>query len=140
MPLHTLGSAFMMRTLLILLGAMLLLPALASADTTFTLVGDLTNGGTFNGQLSIQSGGLTHVSGTYTNGSYSFTLPASYLGEDLNEGNFFLIDAFPVPAPQFDVSLYIPTTNRAAACARSTTTSARRACTATTRTQASPLP
>ncbi len=101
----------MMRTTLTLLGAMLLLPVLASADTTFTLTGDLTNGGNFSGQLLIQSGGLTHVSGTYTNGSYAFTLPASYLGENLGEGNFFLIDVFPVPAPQFDLSLYIPTTN-----------------------------
>ncbi len=101
----------MLRNVLLLMGAMLLLPALASADTTFTLTGDLTNGGTFNGQLLITSQGGTHVSGTYMNGSYSFTLPASYLGEDLDEGNFFLIDAFPVPAPQFDLSLYIPTTD-----------------------------
>lgn len=101
----------MLRTTLAVLGAMLLLPSLSRADSLFTLTGDLTTGGAFNGTLLITSQGVTHVTGTYTNGSYSFTLPANYLGEDLSQGNYYLVDAFPVLQPLFNVALYIPTTN-----------------------------
>ncbi len=101
----------MLRNALLLLATLLLLPSFCLADTLFNLSGDLTNGGTFSGTLLIRTQGPTHVTGTYTNGAYSFTLPANYLGEDLNEGMFFHVDVFPVLPPIFDLSLYIPTTN-----------------------------
>lgn len=101
----------LLRKTLTLLAAMLLLPTFSLADSLFTLSGDLTNGGVFNGTLSINSQGSAHVGGTYTNGAYSFTLPANYLGEQLSYSGFQLIDAFPVQPPLFDLSLYLPTSN-----------------------------
>ncbi len=86
----------------------LLLPSCALADSLFSISGDLTNGGTFNGSLSISTHGEGYVQGTYRNGSYAFTLPVHYLGEQLQENGYVLVDAFPVPAPQFDLSLYFP--------------------------------
>ena len=86
----------------------LLLPSYALADSLFSLSGDLTNGGTFNGTLSVSALGEAYVQGTYRNGSYAFTLPVNYLGEQLQENGYVLVDAFPVPAPQFDLLLYVP--------------------------------
>ena len=101
----------MLRKALLLLSAMLLLPSFSLADSIFNLSGDLTSGGTFNGTLSITSQGVVHLGGTYVNGAYSFTLPASYLGEQLGYPTYQYVDAFPLQPPFFDLVAVIPTTN-----------------------------
>ena len=84
-------------------------PCVARADELFNITGTLQDStGTFAGTLDYnlqqQSG---YVQGTVTDGAFSFTLPRSYLGEQLGEGSYTLFDVFAVDA-NFDLSLYVP--------------------------------
>ena len=79
----------------------------AWADSLLTLSGDLTNGGTFQGSLRLDTGGEAFVQGTYTNGADSFTLPPNYLGEQLGEGTFTTVDVFSVNQ-SYDLFLILP--------------------------------
>ena len=83
-------------------------PAAAFGDSVFNLNGTLQDGtGVFNGTLDVNSQGSGLLQGTLTDGAFSFTLPSSYLGEQLGEGTYTLFDAFAVDA-DFDLSVYVP--------------------------------
>ena len=91
---------------------LLALPAClaARADTLFSLQGTLQDGtGTFNGTILYLSNYQSYgrVTGTITDGSFSFTIPSSYLGETIGEGNATHVDVFSVGA-NYDLSLYLP--------------------------------
>ena len=94
--------------LLVLFSVSLCTPLAASADSMFLLKGTLQDGiGVFNGTVTYGQNGFGKVTGTITDGSYKFTVPNSYLGETLDEGNFTLVDVFAVGS-NFDLSLYFP--------------------------------
>jgi hypothetical protein len=88
---------------------LLLVCGRAYADTTYNIYGTLEDGvGTFNGTLVYlpQYQDVGRVSGTITDGAYSFTIP-SYLGENLDYGGIFHIDVFSVGLA-YDLYLEIP--------------------------------
>ena len=88
--------------------ALVLLAPAAFADSFFNLNGTLQDGtGVFHGTLQTHPNGTDYVQGTVTDGSFSFTLPTSYLGETLGEGNFTNVDVFAVNSP-FDLTLDFP--------------------------------
>lgn len=99
-----------MRCAICSVGLMLLLSGSGKlyADSVFSVAGTLADGtGQFRGTLDINGQGTAKVTGTLTDGAFTFTVPASYLGEQLGEGSVTLVDVFAVNAP-FDLSFYIP--------------------------------
>ena len=85
-------------------------PVGALADELFNVTGTLADGtGTFVGTLDYNTQQVGYVQGAVTDGVYSFTLPTSYLGEQLGDGPYTLFDAFAVNS-NFDLSLYVPDT------------------------------
>ena len=86
----------------------------AYADTIFNLKGTLQDGvGKFEGTLTYepQYNSFGRVTGTITDGAYSFTVPANYLGETIDENTITHVDVFGVLG-NFDLSLYVPNSFR----------------------------
>ena len=99
-----------MRCAVTVLAFFLLLSASAAAfgDSLLSLNGTLQDGtGTFTGILAYDQPGVGLVSGTLTDGAYTFTVPSNYLGEVLGEPPNVHVDVFAVDAV-FDLSLYLP--------------------------------
>lgn len=99
---------FLLACLSVLIG--LSVPAAAHGDTVFSLQGKLQDGtGTFTGNIVYLSNYQSYgrVTGTITDGSYTFMVPSNYLGETINDGTVTHVDVFSVGAA-YDLSLYLP--------------------------------